>query len=137
MNSIQLAVHPPAVINVEQKAKQVLAALYQLQPQINIRGMEPEVDLLRGMRDDLRELVEELTRDNQRLARVVGSWRTDVISTLRELKKCSYSTESSEMSDEELHKLSLVAELFADRCREYFQSKKQFKAIKNGVNHGA
>jgi CRP-like cAMP-binding protein len=131
MNSFQAA-QTPAVVDVEQKAKQVLASVYQLQPQINIRGMEPEAETLQEMKGDLVDLVEmvkSLTLTNSRLARVVGSCREDAVSSLLELKKQLICVETREMTDEMLHKASLTAEAFAVRCQDYLASKAQLKTL--------
>lgn len=128
MNSYQ-AVPSPAVTNVEQKAKQVLASVYELQPRINVLGMEPEAESLKDMKDNLVELVKALTLDKHRLARVVGSCREDALSSLLELKRTLNSVESREMNDDALHRASIIAELFSRRCQEYLASKEQFKTI--------
>jgi hypothetical protein len=128
MNSSQAA-ESHTVMNVEQKAKQVLAAVYQLQPPINIRGMEREAETLKGMKEDLVELVKELTLGNNRLARVVGSCREDALSSLLELKQQVVFVITEDMTDDELHKASLTAEVFAARCQDYLASKAQFKTI--------
>jgi hypothetical protein len=120
------------MINVEQKAKNILATLYELQPQINIRGLEPEAEKLTAMKGDLQELVAELAKDNKRLARVVGSLREDAVSSFLELKQLAIAMVSSSMLDADMHKASLVAELFIERSRDYLNGKAQFKAIHGG-----
>ncbi len=119
-------------INVEQKAKDVLATLYQIQPQINILGLDAEAEKLKEMRDDLRQLVDELSKDNRRLARVVGSCREDAMASYMELKQHTFSIMSGQLSDEEMQKVSIVAEVFVARSQEYLSCKTQFKALQNG-----
>ena len=120
------------MINVEQKAKSVLATLYQIQPKINVLGLTEEAERLTEMKIGLVELVEELHKDNMRLTRVVGSLREDALSSFVELRQIGHTTMSGDLTDAKLHEASLVAEVFVARAQDYLASKEQFKAMNKG-----
>ena len=106
------------MINVEQKAKDVLANLHIIHPQINLLGLADEEKLME-MKKDLGELVDELGRDSQRMARIVGSCREDAVSSFNVLREIAHRAGATGMTDKVMREAMLAADNFTTRAGEY------------------
>lgn len=148
------------VVDMAQKTKDVLAALFVIQPQINVAGLRNEAATLTEMKGDLQQMVTAFDSiHGQRevvypgdvihpgtggvapaspirvMERIVTASREDAVSSFIELKRYMIRRPAENMLDEQLQNTMLMAEVFALRVGEYLNYKEQLNVM-NEVNNG-
>ena len=111
------------MINVQEKAKDVLANLSDIQTQINLCGLTVELEKINRMKVDMRQLIEGLAETSEERSARLHPMRTDAVSCYLSLRKACLAQTSTLMTDEALQEVCLAAEMFVKRAGDYLDEK--------------
>ena len=138
------------VVDMSMKGEDVLAALFEIRPQIQVNGLglQDEVELIQGQGAHVYpgDVIHQGTGGavNRAMSRIVSGSREDAVSSFLELKRYMISRPSDGMLDEQLQKTMIMAETFALRAAEYLNYRAQLEIMNHSqaapgneeVNHG-
>ena len=112
---------------IAEKAKDVFKKLSEIQPVINIIGLEDEAGKIIEMKKDMADVICALSVDETRLKQVVDSCFADTLGAYEALRRGAEAVDLT--SDAELSELRLAAELFAARAGDYLDSKARVRMM--------
>ncbi len=121
---------------IAEKAKRIFTKLSDIQPIINVIGLEAEATKIIEMKSDLADVICALDVDETRLKKVVESCFADTLGACESLRR---TVERADLTnDADLAELRVVAELFVTRASDYLDSKARVKMMfRSEGNHGA
>lgn len=110
------------------RVKNLLSGLSDIQPNVSMSGLDEEALKIQAMKNNVVEMIGQLTPVHPRLESVVKACQLDAVSSYAALQSLILNTAiEKDVSDEHLEIVCLAAEILISRTRDYLGSKESLR----------